>query len=301
MSYSDIIVILARQRSGTNALRSVLQSHSDIYCHNEVFSLNDVDSKDDPLIPETNFFNFLKRYGGGDIRRIYPDQHEKLFIDFMEFLRCFSPKRCMVIDVKYNTTHFLTEPYKWNLAPYLFYLTKLFGMKVLNITRKNYLRYIVSTLKAERSGVWAAKGGQTPLSDAKIPVEIGYLLQQIRYCDAENKLIENYFASYPDYRSFEYEDIFAAGSETLAPSFRESLSNWLGVPDSYPAPSDYRKQSSLPLAQTIENYNEVAAALRETEFAYCLEDERMYAAKADRTSSDHRRNHSAAPRSASRK
>lgn len=276
MHNSDFIIMLARQRSGTNALRSVLESHPDIYCHNEVFSLNDVDSQDDPLIRETNFFNFLKRYAHGDITRIYPDQHEKIFVDFLEYLRCFSPKRYTVIDVKYNTTHFLTEPYKWNLAPYLFFLIKALGLRVMNVTRRNYLRFVLSTVKAERSGVWTVKGRPARLTDAKVPIDIDYLRRQLCYCDAENKMIETYFASYENYRSFEYNDIFSAGSETLAPAFRERFSPWLGVHDSYPAPSDYRKQSSLPLAQTIENYDEVAAALRDTEFAYCLEDESMY-------------------------
>jgi len=269
--------MLARQRSGTNALRSVLESHPDIYCHNEVFSLKDVDSEDDPLIRETNYFNFARRYANGDIARIFPDQHEKLFTDFLEYLRCFSPKRYVVIDVKYNTTHFLTPPYKWELAPYLFHLIQIHGLRVLNVTRRNYLRYVLSTLKAERSGVWTVKGMQPPPPDAKIRIELDYLFFQLKSCDAENKLIENYFALYPNYLSFEYDDIFTTRSEALSPVFLETVSNWLGLPNSYPGPSEYRKQSSLSLAQTIENYDEVAAALRSTEFAYCLEDERLYA------------------------
>lgn len=279
MDYSNIIIMLARQRSGTNALRSHLESHPDIHCHNEVFSLKDINSQDDPIISETNYFNFLNRYASGEIARIYPDQHEKIFIDFLEYLRCFSPKRYMIIDVKYNNTHFLTEPYKWNLAPFLFFLIKKLGIRVMNITRKNYLRFVVSTLKAERTGVWSLKGGQKRPTDEKITIETDYLFRQIRNCDAENKMIAGYFATYPGHRSFEYDDIFAPGSGSLVPSFLEEFSKWLGVPNSYPAASEYRKQSTLPLHQTIENYDEVAAALRDTEFAYCLKDEKMYATR----------------------
>jgi hypothetical protein len=277
MHNSSFIIMLARQRSGTNAVRSVLESHPDIYCHNEVFNLKDVESQDDPLLRETNYFNFVRRYANGDLARIHPDQHEKLFLDFLEYLRCFSSKRYMVIDVKYNTTHFLTQPYKWELAPYLFHLIQIHGLRVLNVTRRNYLRYVLSTLKAERSGVWAIKGLQGPPPDAKIRVELDYLFYQLRSCDAENKLIESSFAPYPNYLAAEYNDIFNTGSGALSPAFLDKLSNWLAVPNSYPSPSEYRKQSSLPLAQTIENFEEVAAALRGTEFAYCLDDETMYA------------------------
>lgn len=289
MDYSPFIIMLARQRSGTNALRSVFESHPDIFCHNEVFNLNDATSQVNPLLRETNFFNFLKTYANGDITRIYPDQHEKIFTDYLEYLRCFSSKRYIVIDVKYNTTHFLTPPYKWNVVPFLFFLIKTLGIRVLNITRKNYLRYVVSAVKAERSGILSVKARQAQPLDAKIPIEIDYLFRHLRNCDAENKQIEDYFASYPFYLPFDYNDIFTPGSETLAPAFFESFSDWLGVPNSYPGPSEYLKQSSLPLAQTIENYAEVAAALRDTEFAYCLEDEKIYAPLPVATNASRRR------------
>jgi hypothetical protein len=37
MDYSNFIILLARQRSGTNALRSILESHPAISCLPEVF------------------------------------------------------------------------------------------------------------------------------------------------------------------------------------------------------------------------------------------------------------------------
>ena len=70
----------------------------------------------------------------------------------VEYLRCFSAKRYMLLDVKYNTTHFLNAPYTWDSAPYLFHLAKTWGMRVLNVTRKNYLRFIISSLKAQKDG-----------------------------------------------------------------------------------------------------------------------------------------------------
>jgi hypothetical protein len=102
--------MLARQRSGTNALRSVLNSHPDVFCLTEVFSFMDRNSKH-RLTRKTNFFNFLVNYAGGDVSRILPDQHEKIFLAYLAFLRSFSKKRFILIDVKFNTTHFLTPPY----------------------------------------------------------------------------------------------------------------------------------------------------------------------------------------------
>ena len=47
MAHPEFTVLLARQRSGTNALRSVLSTHPDICCFDEVFKLSDRHS-DDP-------------------------------------------------------------------------------------------------------------------------------------------------------------------------------------------------------------------------------------------------------------
>lgn len=276
MDYSNFIILLARQRSGTNALRSVFESHPDIYCHNEVFSFNDLASDDDPVIRDTNFFNFMKKHAHGDISRIYPDQHEKLFLDFLEYLRCFSSKRFIMIDVKYNTTHFFTEPYRWDLVPYLFYLIKIYRLKVLNITRKNYLRFVVSTVKAERTGVWALKSPDQQYVDTKVPVDIDYLSWQLNYCDAENRMIENYFGSYPHYCSAEYDEIFGNPSGVVSPGLLTRFADWMGLPATFKNESTYRKQSLLPLEETIENFDEVAGALRGTKYEYCLDDEMLY-------------------------
>ena len=99
MNYSNVVILLARQRSGTNALRSVLSAHPDIYCHNEVFNLADIDTDEDRVLREANFFNFQEKYARGDVRRLLPSNHERLFLDFLEYLRCFSSKRYMLIDV----------------------------------------------------------------------------------------------------------------------------------------------------------------------------------------------------------
>ena len=275
MNHSNFIILLARQRSGTNALRSVLEPHPDIFCFNEVFNLRDVDSEDD-LLRESNFFNFQKKYAQGDISRVFPNKHENLFLDFLEYLRCFTSKRYILIDVKYNTTHFLMEENKWNLAPYLFYLIKTYGLRVFNLTRKNYLRFVVSELKAERSGLWTLSTSATGYKDEKIRIDIDYLLRQLNYCGEENQLIDNYFSLYPEYFSYDYEDVFSEGFGRVSDDFLYIFSERFGIDNRFKNETEYKKQSYLPLEETIENYEEVAKALCGTKFEYCLEDEKMY-------------------------
>jgi hypothetical protein len=290
MDFSQIIILMARQRSGTNALRSVLESHPEIYCHNEVFSFNDRVSEKDPLLPAVNFFNFLLKYAREDLTRILPHRHEVLFLDFIEYLRCFSSKRYIVIDVKYNTTHFLTEPYKWVPSsptfappagapnvPYLFFLIKRCGLRVINITRRNYLRYVLSESKAQATRVWQLREGAQATGDRSIRIsDTEALLRRLACCRAEDMLVDGYFADYGRFISYEYDNVFGADASEVSADVLSSLSKWLQVINSFERKPTFRKQSHLPLDMAIANFEEVAAALRGTEFEYCLEDERMY-------------------------
>jgi hypothetical protein len=275
MTYSNFIILLARQRSGTNAVRSVLDSHPDIFCLNEVFNLADKDSKVD-LLRETNYFNFLAKYAHGGTDRLLPDKHETLFLDFLEYLRCFSSKRYMLVDVKYNMTHFLTEPKKSSYAPYLLFLIKKHGLIVINLKRKNYLRYMISLLKAIKSGVWTVNTSERAYSDHKIRIDIDHLLKQMDRCDVEGRVIENYVSLYPRLLSHDYEDVFPTASGAVSGDFLQCVSERLGIGNVFEQEGVYKKQSCLPLAETIENYEEVAGALRGTRFEYCLQDEKMY-------------------------
>src|SRR5688572_21161192 len=98
MDYSNVIIILTRQRGGIRALCSVLESHPDIFCLDEVFSPPDPDASSDH---ETNYFTFLKNYTQGDITQLFPGNQENVFLDLVEYLRCFSPKRYLIISINY--------------------------------------------------------------------------------------------------------------------------------------------------------------------------------------------------------
>jgi predicted O-methyltransferase YrrM len=275
MDYSNFIILLSRQRSGTNALRSILESHPDIFCFNEVFNLPDKDSEN-ALLRESNYFNFLQRYARGDVSRVFPDQHGKLFLDFLEYLRCFSSKRYIVVDVKYNTTHFLTKPWNTMTTPYLFDLFIDYQLRVFNLTRNNYLRYVLSVSKALKSNRYTVNTSDPDYADTRIWIDIPRLLKELDKCYAEDQLIAKHFSSYEQYLSYEYTDVFPMDTTGEAGTFLQCFSEWLGVSNSFTEQNEFRKQSSLPLEATIENFEEVAKALRGTKFEYCLEDEQMY-------------------------
>jgi len=273
---SDFAILLSRQRSGTNAIRSILETHEDVFCFNEVFNLADKYA-DEPLLRESNFFTFLERYAGGIVSRTFPDNHERLFLDYLEYLRCLAPKPRIVIDVKYNTAHFLTKQWPDEAgASYLFELLVKHGANVFNVTRKNYLRYVLSTDKAWYSDRYTVDKTDTTYRDTTRVIDADYLQSELERCRREDAVIERAFASHRRLLTWDYADIFPGGGEPIAPRFLDEVSSWLHVPNLFQVDPVYRKQSSLPLEETLENYDEVAAALKGTEFEYCLADEPYY-------------------------
>jgi hypothetical protein len=273
--FGDFVVLLSRQRSGTNPLRSVLGTHPELFCFNEVFNLPDRDAAEEHL-RESNFFTFLERYGDNEVRRTTPDNHERLFLDYLEYLRCLSEKRYSLFDVKYNTTHLLTRPWQEPGSPYLLELVAKHGLYVIHLTRRNYLRYILSSEKAWRSNRYTLSRDQTAYADGTRHLGVEYVVRELARCSEEDARIERQLADHDRVLTCDYAELFSPDGSALSAEFLARFAAWRGIDADFTVEPAYRKQSSLPLRDTIENYDEVADALRGGPFEYCLDDEPYY-------------------------
>jgi hypothetical protein len=281
MEHADVIVMLARQRSGTNPLRDVLDSHPDLFCTPEVF--HDRPSPDADLEVETNFFRFVEQHPKGRIGRAHSwAEQREIFRDFLVFLREFTEKRFVVIDVKYNSTHHLNASWKFIPAePTLFPIIRGDYVRVLNLTRRNFLRYYLSQCKAERSQAWTARADRGHRDD-KIEVDVDAMLNTLERCRAENEVIDKSFEHYGHYLNIDYAELFPVMGAPVSDDALGRIAEWLGRDPTFESVPTYRKQAQLGLRETIENYDEVEEALRGTPFDYCLEDEPMYREHATR-------------------
>jgi hypothetical protein len=285
MEYSDFVILLARQRSGTNPLRAVLGSHSEIFCFPEVF--NNRVAPRQRLGAQANYFYFVTRHterDSGDVLR--RDDDEEVFLDFLEYLRCFTPKRFLLIDVKYSSTHHVTKAWRFvTEEPHLFFLIRKHGLRVLNLQRRNYLRYCLSELKAQRSRRWTLLGGSSAASaqvDQTIEVDVEWLLRTLELCRSEDAAVSRSFENYSPVLRLDYEHLFPQLGASMAQPTLDRVADWLGIAPAFAETKPrHRKQSLLPLDETIQNYDEVAEALRGTDFEYCLEDEAIYRASKD--------------------
>jgi hypothetical protein len=285
MDLSNVTVLLARQRSGTNALRDVLDSHPEVFCLPEVFQ-----SQPSPKARyevEANYFNFLDERRG-EIKGVLTSEEaqEALFLEYLAHLDTFSEKPRMVVDIKYNSAHNVDAPWRDLAAePTLFAYIRRNGIRVLNLRRRNYLRYYLSWLKTERTRKYhlhaASADGAVKVEDEGIELDLEEMFFRLELCRNEDRLIHRMLGGYDHYEAIEYEELFPRIGEPPADAVLDQVAGWMGIGSEFKKSQPrYRKQSVLPLDQAIVNYDEVAEALRGTEFEYVLEDEPTYRAAA---------------------
>lgn len=285
MELSDVTVLLARQRSGTNALRDVLDSHPSVFCLPEVFQAEPSAKARHEV--EANYFNFLDERRS-EIKRVLTSEEaqEALFIEYLRFLGSFSEKPRMVVDIKYNSAHNVDAPWRDLAAePTLFAYIRRHGIRVLNLRRRNYLRYYLSWLKTERTRKYhlhaSGPNGEVKVEDERIVLDLDEMVFRLELCRNEDQLIHRMLGGYASYTAIEYEELFPRIGEPPADAVLQGVAEWMGIePDFKKSQPRYRKQSVLPLEQAIGNFEEVAEALRGTEFEYVLEDEPTYRAAA---------------------
>jgi hypothetical protein len=272
VDYSNFVIVLARQRSGTHALRSVLETHPEILCFPEILYTHPVTKRG--VAP--NFLWFVERKTGTPASEaITVDNHEELFLAYLDCLRLVHDKRLKVLDVKYNHALGVFAPTGDELA--LFSLLRRHKLPVLNLTRRNYLRYHLSSVKAKQSRVYLEIGVGTSSDDQRVEVDTKSLMGRLQQCSAESERIARSFEGYDRYFTIDYDDLFTYLGGPISERVLLEIAQWLGIPPEFPRQTPhFKKQGILPLEETIMNFKEVEAALRGTPFEYCLDDEWFY-------------------------
>lgn len=314
MDFSNVIILLSRQRSGTHALRSVLKLHPDIYAFPEVFD-NRMQA-DWNLVAEhatfpaadTTYFSFLERYCRDRTRAHFAAEDDRhTFEQYLEYLRCFTDKRFLLLDIKYKSVHHVRTAWRFMCEePFLFGLIRRLGIRVLNLTRPNLLRYYLSDERAKRAQRWhqfdesivnvgrlpssCKQEGAPPREDERLRLDVADMMKTLRLCAAEDAIVRESFAGYDRALAVGYEETFPTIGAPVSDEVLRRIAGWLGIAPRFPQTRpEYKKMSSLPLESAIENYDEVAQALKGTEFDACLTDEAMYGPQSSPRSKERKR------------
>jgi len=259
----NYVLLLARQRSGTSALGSILDKSADAYYLGEPFNLKNFGKP-------RSFFSFKERAVLEEPALIRPDNNQKLWDIFIEEMNAKFEGKAFV-DVKYNQTHHLNgEAYLPTNPPWL--LAHAFGRKmpIIHLTRRNHLKNFVSVLKAKKSGVWHTKTKNDAL-DLLVKVNTDDLMKHIRLCENTLALFNSWMEKRRHVFTIDYSETFNADG-SLSPKAVEGIQRITGFSGLEDLSADFLKQTSDNLANEIENFADVTEALSPTKHAWMLTD-----------------------------
>lgn len=246
-------ILLARQRSGTGALGSVLDKHPELKYLGEVFHPGNVGQ-------EHNFFTFLLEKVKTDPEAALRDNGYDVFLAFLEKLSEQYSGQTLIVDIKYRSLHHLDGGWRGlEERPRAITETISRGMPVLHLTRRNALRSFLSGRLAEANKVWHAREDQE-VSVTSTVLNIRRMSDYIVTAETETDLINRWIRTYPHKEIFDYDEMFDAEGMVEA-GLAARLATLLGVGRFSDRSPGFVKQAPTDLESAIENYPLVKRSL----------------------------------------
>ena len=270
----QLIVLLSRQRSGTNAFRAVIDSHSELNCYEEVLNPDE-----HYLEHKWSYFNYIR--ANCAVKDLHPANHLNVFASFVEHLHNLHDKPRTLIDLKYNTCSHISanwRPLTGGSSMPVFNWIKKNGVPVIRLRRDNYLRVALSNEIANQRQKWHDRPGETANTKnvvLNMEGKTGWL-QQMKAWELEDQLISEHFDGYTHLLELEYSEMFPRMNQPIRPEALENTAKLLGLANEFSTETWCAKSTSRPMWESIVNWQEVVDLLQNTPFASMLEDEPMY-------------------------
>lgn len=259
----SVCFLIAHQRSGTSALGSIFNQHPELMYLTEIFH-------DRHIGHELNYFTFYLEKVRHNALLSLPGAREKVFRDYLDYIKCTSKDRTAIIDVKYNSVHNLND-YWQNPAgtPGLIRFLYKNDIPVIHLKRDNILKSLISTRIADLNNVWHTDDAGT-IRTHRLLLDTQNLIANLTEMAEQSALIEKSLARVQYRISLTYEGLFGADG-TITACARQSICDLLNLTTFPTLKPLYVKQTKDDLHQVIENYDDVKRCLSGSPFAWMLE------------------------------
>ncbi len=254
---TDLIFITGRQRSGTTVFRLLLESHG-AYNADEILH--------GTLSRKDRFYEYLYQRVLEDKSLIFPAHHQRIFNDYIDFLKSQSGGRPLAMDVKYNNYDLLTPAHKLSREE-SFIVDYMHTNKapVIHIERKNKLRIYISQLIAQKTGIWGVgKKENIPSGRLGITVDLKDMKQELRKITHSTEIAKNKLSKLEHVYDITYENMFDLEGN-FSSDVMQIVRNVLGIEQVNPKPAHVQINPE-PLTEIITNYDAVAQALKGTPY-----------------------------------
>lgn len=242
-------IILGTARAGSNFLRGLLHSHSQIVAFGELFRFYDSIGWDLP-----NYDRYLQCQRLTALMQRDPSG----FLEQKVFRRF--PRQISAVGFKMFYYHAQDDSRKsiWT------FLRNQKDLKVIHLKRNNTLRLILSLKKAHQTNKWT---NTTGVGEENLAISLDY--EECLKAFTEAPEIKRQFDIY--FEGHHKIDVFYRDLSSNYESEMRRIQEFLGVDYEVVKPTTYR-QSNLPLSEAISNYLELKRRFRGTPWEEFFED-----------------------------
>lgn len=241
-------VILGRSRSGSNFLRGLLNSHSQITVFGEIFQNDQSIGWALPGYRQSPVL--FDRFRNEPVKFIEQNVYHRF------------PLQTKAVGFKIFYYHAKSENWK----PVWSYLQSEKNIKIIHIKRQNVLKTHLSRKLAVKTDAWVNTSGaqQAPEQVALDYDELLGDFNQTRHWEAQAEVL---FKDHPSFEVF-YEDLARDYSAIMA-----RIQSFLEV-KSENVQAQTHKQTTQPLSFSITNYDELKMKFKDTPWASFFEEEK---------------------------
>ena len=264
MAEAKSFVIWFQQRSGSSHLVSLLNSHPEIHCKGEMFGCFPIAGIDDPnqdsngrQLGDRLYRRLINQFPG----RIENPADRQCVDELTAFLE-EAPT-----NLKRSIRGFkLKFPSQMKLFPEIVDTLRQQSslLRVIVLTRKNYLRRAVSVLNLERIQQSTAQSNlKKKIQLPATRFDVSEVIRLIKYYQS----IEAEFSSWP--KTFEqrlqveYEDLVSNQNEVT-----QQIQNFLGVSTRQELTSKVKRIAPAKMEDLVENSDELRAALKANQLSF---------------------------------
>jgi len=258
-----LCIMIAKQRTGTGALGSILDQHPSISYHGEVFHHDAVDKP-------PNYFWFLRDLVKRNPELILPEANVRRFELYSRYLEERKARLRTFVDIKYSSLHHFNGHWLGILEPpTLFSILRSKAIPVVHLNRRNHLKSFISGQLAELNNEWHVRSADQ-ITVHSLVIDTKTCLRFIRSKENEQARVRRILENHPRLLNLEYAELFAASGE-LREDSAAALAGFLEVEPFEKKMPVHIKQTSNDLTAVIENYDAVAKALAATNHAWMIE------------------------------
>lgn len=258
-------LLIARQRSGTGALGTVLDRHRALHYLGEVFHPSNYGQT-------KNYFSYYKVALERDPELCLPDRVEERLKGFLDTIR--EPGVTPIVDVKTNSLHHLSPGWHGPTSePWLISHARNNDAPIIHLTRRNLAEVFVSGRLAEANAVWHAKeASEVKVKSAEIdPTQ---MLRFIQHAELEDAFVARCLSGHSSLVTLDHSEAFD-DEGNLKGEYAEEIANAFKVaPFTILSPA-FVKQAPRDLRESIENFDVVSRALAGTGYEWMIGQERL--------------------------